>query len=266
MDALFAKATDFFLFRGDFGRLCTVWAFGYCLSAALAARAKNGKANFFKGTALTTLGAYGGQMCVSLCLGNRSAMFDNENYILFAAIAWVLSGRSEVTDVLSSFPAQIYMTVASELMRCHIMIQCFNAGVDGAGSASNWYPVTFICPIACGVLGGLGGAFLPLSNGINSLDTWGNDWSSKSALLFNGWLQLVLRDPNVGPRLAGMVACLGNADCVKGSAIGFMVLAPILYSFAPDLPNPLGVEASLDTSDVGGGGGGRKRSTSPKRK
>jgi len=38
MDALFAKATDFFLFRGDFGRLCTVWAFGYCLSAALAAR------------------------------------------------------------------------------------------------------------------------------------------------------------------------------------------------------------------------------------
>ena len=45
MDALIATSNDFFLFRGDFGKLCTVWCAGYCLSIALAVRGSNGKAN-----------------------------------------------------------------------------------------------------------------------------------------------------------------------------------------------------------------------------
>jgi hypothetical protein len=110
-DAIFSKGTDFFLMQGDFGKLCPLWAFGFALTAASAARAGNAKANIFKGTALTALGQYGGWMIVSLLLGSRSALFDNENYILFSALAWLATGRSEVNDALSSFPAQIYLNV-----------------------------------------------------------------------------------------------------------------------------------------------------------
>jgi hypothetical protein len=95
------------------------------------------------------------------------------------------------------------------------------------------------------------------------MDSWGDNWDSKSVLLFNGWRAL-LADPTGGKLAGALFGANNNAGFQAASAIAFLVIAPIIVSFAPDLPNPLGVEASLDVS--GGGGGGKKRSSSPKRK
>ena len=40
MDGLFSKGTDFFLMQGDCAKLAPLWAFGFAVVAAQAARAR----------------------------------------------------------------------------------------------------------------------------------------------------------------------------------------------------------------------------------
>jgi hypothetical protein len=243
MDGLFSKGTDFFLMQGDCAKLAPLWAFGFAVVAAQAARASNKNANLLYGTALTALGQFGGVMCVSLMLGTRSALFDNENHILFSALAWLATGRNEVNDFLGSMPGQVWLFFAETMMRCHMMIACMDAGAGAGGAASNYYPHAWVVTLACGLVGGLGSDFVPFNNGIGSMASWGDDWNSKSALLFCGW-RCALHDPNVGKFAGGLFGANNNRAFHQASAIAFMCLAPIVATLAPDAPNPLGDEES----------------------
>jgi len=270
MDEALKNVGQFFLLQGAFEKLSVLFCFGYCVAAAQTARAANKKANNFKGAALTSMNAWGGQIIVALILGGSSPLLKNEGALMMPLIAWYLTGLSEPMNMLSSLPGKIFLSISSNIMRAHIMIQCYDQGV-AASTAPDWYNVSVAVPMMCGILGGVGACFLPFSKGVDALDGWPN-WSSRSAVVFNLVRQL-MRDGNVGPRVAALASPLKDGDFINMTVVAFLVVAPLIVSVMPDLPNPLGVEAAFNfeaakptAAPVDIDAPRSRRSASPKRK
>lgn len=265
------------IFSGDNANVNLICQISWYLSAALAVRANNNKASFVKGTTLVALAAWGGMMAVDVCLGNKLSLFTDETKVVYSALAWLLTSRSEVTDILNVLPVDILRKAGTELFRAGLMIEAMDQGAKVAGGDAAWpisevYSGNFVAPFACVLLAGCGGGFIPLSNGLKGMDGWFNDWNSKSAALFGLWMQTQKGAPV--PQVANLAkTALSALNVNEGNAAtlftAFLVLAPILVSLSPDVPNPLGVQASFKMPNGGGKAArtpSRRAGTSPKRR
>jgi hypothetical protein len=257
------------------GLICTV---SFYLSAALVVRAKSSNAaklSLFKGAAQVAIHAWGGQIIVDFLLGNGLSLFADESRVAYSALAWLITSRSEITDVLGSLPAGIVLKTGSEVFRANLMLNAMAAGATVKGATlspplGDFYPGNFVAPFACGLLAGCGGGFIPLSNGLKAMDSWFSDWQSKSAAFFCLWMQTLTASAPI-PKLAGLVNnLLGAAGITASNAasigIFFLAVAPIVVSVVPDLPNPLGVAPAFKMPGGGKARGTPARSKSPKRR
>lgn len=88
----------------------------------------------------------------------------------------------------------------------HPTSPCAETLYDATQTIKNFgYPVPFVAPLLCGVLGGCGGGFQPLNKGLDPL-AGGLNWRVASAIVGSVVLQAGLRDPHTKDYISGTAA------------------------------------------------------------
>jgi len=219
-------------------RLWYAFIFGYCLAVSLLVRKANKEKgiNFYKGAALSCLMGYGGgTLCPILC-GIPGVLVQNEVAVPMMVFAWSLSSLGAVEAFLLRNPIGLaILSTTFEVFRCQVMMGCAAMAVANLQPPKS-YPVATVGPLICGMLGGIGGGFMPLSVGLEPLNN-GPNWRISSAFCFSVWMR-VLMDPNTQPYLVALEP--GLADATAGRALGVAVVA-MLPLLATIVPLPLGM-------------------------
>ena len=125
-----------------------------------------------------------------------------------------------------------------EIMRCHVLMGCTKmaaAKLPSALVAPSAERVALIGPLIAGLLGGCGGAFMPLSKGLEPLEK-GTNWRIVSAAINSLWLLAATQYPPTK-------AALGLDEAwARFMAVAFFALFPIVQALtgvAPFGANPL---------------------------
>jgi uncharacterized membrane protein YeiH len=212
--------------------------FGYALAVAIAVQKSGAAKNFYQGWVLTCLTGYGGGTLVPMLCGKPGVLIQNEAAVPMALIAWSLvSYVPQIKSMAATLPGAVMLSLCFETFRCTVMMNCANMAVASL-AAPKAYSVATIGPLICGMLGGVGGGFMPVSLGVSPLDN-GLNWRMRSAFGFSIWMRALV-DPTISPYITSVVPAF--ADHMLGRAFGIFVLIgfPLLSMLVPGFGNPLG--------------------------
>ena len=214
---------DFMLMRGDFSWVYWLAIFGYCFNAARFRKEASPAMKFVHAYVLLVLNNFGGSMATGWVCGMPMSICVNESLPIAMLIAWTITSLvPPVFDILKSQPVRMVFVMLWEFMRCHVVIICAGQGgqwLMGQTIKNLGYPVPVVAPLLCGVLGGCGGGFQPLSQGLDPI-AGGLNWRIMSAIIGSVVLQLGLRDPYTKDYVSD--------DWVKASVLLFFVMGPLL--------------------------------------
>jgi hypothetical protein len=225
--------------------------FGYALAVAIAVAKANKDINWFKGAALSILMSYGGGTMVPILLGIPGVLVQNEVAIPAALVAWTVASSSMFdslartawkTSPMLWYASMAAMSIAYEVFRCQVMMGCAAMAVNTLKPPKS-YPVATVGPLLCGMLGGIGGGFMPLSVGLEPI-TGGLNWRIRSAFFFSVWMRMLL-DPTTSPYLVGVMPALANAAAGRAMGIAVMAAVPLVSMAMPSF-QPLGKNPIVD--------------------
>ena len=231
MDPIF----DFLLFKGDFSWVYWLAIWGFCINASRWLKESQPTILYAHGYVFLILTQFGGSMATGWVCGMPMSIVANESLPTVMLCAWTAVYFVDPLFKMLKAPVVRTLTVSLwEFMRAHVVILC--AGQGAAWMAGNTiknfgYPVPFVAPILCGILGGCGGGFQPLNKGLDPL-AGGLNWRIMSGIIGSVVLQLGLRDPHTKEAI--------DDDVVKAIVVCFFFLAP-LVNVAPMLganPDP----------------------------
>lgn len=152
--------------------------------------------------------------------------------------------REPLVGFLRSPLGSLLASVTYEVMRCHVII-----GSAGIATSSLKEGAT-VGPLVAGLLGGCGGAFMPLDKGLAPLAN-GSNWRFMSAALGSAWLHAAMHDPRTKPTIVGAFPVFADASYVRFALISFCVAMPLVArftGFAPFGANPLVPDAKVKRS------------------
>ena len=166
--------------------------FGFCLANCRAILKAKPDTHFAHGLALSVLTSYGGSTLCAIMCGNPVVFVVNESLVTLVSIAWCVSHnsltRKPVDALLSSTPGAYYLSVAYEVMRCHVLLGCSKmAATTLAAYRTPFYPVPVVGPLIGAMLGGCGGGFMPLDKGLTPVEK-GINWRIGSAVIASVWM------------------------------------------------------------------------------
>jgi len=234
---------DAVLFSGEYWWMfyvCLV-GFSFCNSRTILGAVPN--INYFHGCALMVLANYGGSTLAMIMMSKPVVFVVNEALVPVALICFTIAWLERNNRVVNKFLADtsigaIFSSITYEIMRCHVAMGCSAAAAASlpsllpGGSSSR---VAIVGPLIAGVLGGCGGAFMPLDKGLAPLAN-GTNWRIGSAALNSAWLFLSMQYPS-------SKAAIGlDAPWARFCAICILVVPPLLQmatGFAPLGANPL---------------------------
>lgn len=234
---------DVLLFNGDCSWFFWVCLCGFCAGNIKAIIKQSPEVRFAQGLVLAVLTSYGGGTLAAIFSGLPIPFFLNQAFVPMVVAVWALCFLlpKQVVKVMDTDVGALVISICFETMRCHVMM---NSQANCATALENFgtSPAPLVGPIIAGVIGGCGGAFMPLDKGLKPLE--GDlTWRMKSAVIGSFFLQLVLRDPYTKPLIVELLPFLADARTVRAIVCVFFVFTPILSFAKPDfLPfgaNPL---------------------------
>jgi len=117
------------------------------------------------------MGYGGGTLCPILC-GIPGVLVQNEVAVPMMVFAWSLSSLGAVEAFLLRNPIGLaILSTTFEVFRCQVMMGCAAMAVANLQPPKS-YPVATVGPLICGMLGGIGGGFMPLSVGLEPPQQW----------------------------------------------------------------------------------------------
>jgi len=226
---------DAFLFAGDFKWMFYVALAGFCAANARAVLTTQPKINYFHGCVLMVLTSYGGSTMAAIMCGKPVIFVVNEALVSVCLITWTIMYLAPgILRFLKDTSIGRYInSVTYEIMRCHVLMGCSMLAASSLPSAPNTVPITG--PLIAGLLGGCGGAFMPLNKGLEPV-AGGLNWRFTSAAINSLWLFLSTQFPSTKDAIGLSV------DWARFVCVAFFVTMPLIQAatgFAPFGANPL---------------------------
>lgn len=236
---------DALLFAGDFKMLFYITLIGFSMvnsRVVLASKPKDKKKiNFFHGAALMVLMNYGGSTIAAVMCGKPVAFCCNEALVPVALgtyAAMYFAGDSLNAIFKDTAAGAVVTSLCYEIMRCHVLMNC-TAMAQKTLAPQLAVPsddrVAIIAPLIAGILGGCGGAFMPVNKGLEPLEN-GTNWRIVSAMICSAWLFLSMQYPD-------SKAAIGfDAQWARATAVAFCAFCPLVTmatGIAPFGANPL---------------------------
>uniref|UniRef100_A0A7S4BBC0 Uncharacterized protein n=1 Tax=Chrysotila carterae TaxID=13221 RepID=A0A7S4BBC0_CHRCT len=229
INAMLANLRDILLFRGEYSYAYYFYLTGYCLTCCRALREKDASARWHYALPLLFLTSFGGGIMVPITLGKPMVLYVNESIVPIMCLSYLaVNTIPAVLQLISSRVGRIITNTLFEIMRFHVLAGCAATAASNLPSPS-YYPVPVVGPIVAGIMGGCGGAFMPLSSGLAAIEN-GCPWRVQSSFLVSLWLQLSCCDPNVSPYLEAVFPAFSDKTWAQMCGVLFFVLVPVFQA------------------------------------
>lgn len=183
---------------------------------------------WFHAIPLVVLTSFGGGILVPISLGKPMLLHTNEAVLPTMIAVWCLVYNvPQVLQLLQSQAGQIISNTGFEVFRYHVLANCSDLASNNLPAPSHGrLSVALIGPLLAGLLGGCGGAFMPLSNGLKAVEGKEIPWRIQSAALMAVWHHLMMHDARIRDSVSDIVPFLSNTDAVRACRQAWIAIHP----------------------------------------
>ena len=219
------------LFQNHYAPLYYATLALYCAACCTAMRAKAPNLSTPHALALTVLTSFGGGILVPITLGKPMVLHANESVLPVMLAAWTaVNYVPGVYRLFSTNLGRIVSTTGFEIFRYHVLAGCSDlANRTLPAPMGGAYPVAIVGPLIAGLMGGCGGAFMPLSVGLDPVKS-GMPWRIQSSLLASVWHHFAVHDPHAREQLVKVAPLFADEAWVRFAGILFFATVPLLHA------------------------------------
>mmetsp|Transcript_1127 Transcript_1127/g.3727 ORF Transcript_1127/g.3727 Transcript_1127/m.3727 type:complete len:212 (-) Transcript_1127:413-1048(-) len=187
---------------------------------------------WFHALPMLALTSFGGGIIVPITLGKPMVLHTNEAILPTMIIVWLAVNKAYfVLEFLRTRLGKAVSNTGFEVFRYHVLANCSDLASKALPVLSNGYlEVALVGPLLAGLIGGCGGAFMPLSNGLKAIETE-VPWRVQSAAVMSVWHHFLMHDSGVRGVIANKLPFLEDTETVKCLGILFFVGIPALQAF-----------------------------------
>jgi len=225
---------DVLLFQGDYAFAYYIFLALYCAACCRNLKEALPRLTWFYAIPLAVLTSFGGGIMVPVLLGLPAAPLINEALIPTMMIAWAcVQYLHPVLALLQSPFGRAASNSGFEVFRYHVLAICSDLASRtlppvSTGPLAGTLSCALVGPLLCGMIGGCGGAFMPLSNGLKALEGSTIPWRVQSSAVMSAWHHLLTHDAAVRASAAEYVPFLADPAMVKLCGILFFAGLPAL--------------------------------------
>lgn len=152
-----------------------------------------------------------------ITLGKPMVLHTNEAILPSMIAVWfVVNNVPGVLKLLQTRAGQLISNTGFEVFRYHVLANCSDLASKSLPPLSNGQlSVALTGPLLAGLLGGCGGAFMPLSNGLKAVEGKEIPWRIQSAAVMAVWHHLLMHDSAVRNSVSASVPFLADTDTVR---------------------------------------------------
>jgi len=165
----------------------------------------------------TAIAAFGGGFLAPMVVAHNPVPLMEESYLWMVVVAWYLVHNVPVLSdalaaVMQTGPGKLLFTVFFGVFKTNQIVGAVELAVKALDAEeliphSRYFEVPIVGPLLCGFLGGCGGAFLPLAQGLAPIEE-GKNWSIRASFLAPCIYYGATRGFGADPIAAKMSICL----------------------------------------------------------
>ena len=253
--SLLLKLRAFVLFQPPYA-----WAYYLCLALYCAASCRALKLSkptlkHAHAIPLAILTSFGGGILVPITLGKPMVLHANESVLPIMLCAYTcVNFLPGVFSLLSTRIGKLISTTGFEIFRYHVLAGCSDlANRTLPQPMGGGYPVAIVGPLVAGLLGGCGGAFMPLSTGLSPIEN-GLPWRVQSALIATFYHHFATHDPNAREWLVKFFPMFVDEAWVRFGGIVFFAAVPLCHVMGANIlgANPFWPQRQLKAKKAKG--------------